>query len=324
MVEESRNTQRIGFLLTPRFGLLSFAAAIEPLRAANLLSRSPLYEVVQLSVDGKPVRSSSGNEFACRNLRSDGELCHSIFVCAGGNPEDWTDVAPAYPVLRRLARQGIRIGAISSGAYLLAAAGVLQNYDFTIHWEHAPLLRETFPELSPRQARYVIDRDRVTCGGGIAPLDLMHALIRERMGSIFARRVSDWFLHTAVAEPTAPQRGSTSERFGTNNPVLVSVLEKMEASIDRPLSRAKLAAFAGVSERQLNRLFREHLNDTFSNRYMTIRLQYGRRLVEQSPLSISEIAFATGFANASHFTSRFMQWFAETPTELRKKLRQTS
>ncbi|MGO8020027.1 GlxA family transcriptional regulator, partial [Rhizobium leguminosarum] len=74
-------------------------------------------------------------------------------------------------------REGVRIGGISGGPYLMAAAGLLGGRDFTIHWEHAAALLEAFPALTPRQARLMIDGNRITCGGGIAPLDMMHVLI---------------------------------------------------------------------------------------------------------------------------------------------------
>jgi transcriptional regulator GlxA family with amidase domain len=319
MATDQKNTQHVGFILIPNFGLMSYASATEPLRAANLLSGIPLYETVNLSADGKPVSSSSGILVDCKPVSGYGERCHIVFVCAGGGPLDWTGTEGLIASLRRLSRQGVRIGAISSGSYILAAAGLLDNRRFTIHWEHSPLLRETFPHLSPCQARYVLDGDRVTCGGGIAPLDMMHALIAERMGSHFARRVSDWYLHTAIAEPTAPQRGSSAERFGTNHPALLTILEKMEATIERPLSRRSMASFSGISARHLDRLFSTQITRSFLQTYVGIRLQHARRLLEQSPLSISEIAFATGFSSAAHFSSTYAAKFGHTPRGFRQQ-----
>lgn len=319
MVADSRNTQHIGFILTRNFALLSYASATEPLRAANLLSGTALYETVCLSADGEPVRSSSGMLAECMPVFPHGERCHTVFVCAGGGPEDWATGDRLIAALRRLSRQGVRIGAISSGSYILAAAGLLDNRDFTIHWEHSPLLKETFPNLNPRQARYVLDGDRVTCGGGVAPLDMMHALIAERMGSHFARRVSDWYLHTAIAEPTASQRGSIAERYGTNHPALLAILEKMEATVEYPLPRSSMAAFAGISERHLDRLFSGHLGRGFHQTYTSMRLQHARRLVEQSPLSISEIAFAVGFSSAAHFSRTYAAALGHTPREARRR-----
>lgn len=314
------NVQQFGFLLVPNFALMSYASAVEPLRAANLLAGTDLYEVLPLSLDGEAVRNSSGFALPCHDLATVGSACHTIFVCAGGGPRDWSSIDSAHGLLRRLARQGIRIGGISSGAYVLAAAGLLDNRDFTIHWEHAGLLKEAFPHLAPRQARYVLDADRITCAGGIAPLDMMHVIIAERMGSHFARRVSDWYLHAAVAEPGAPQRGSAPERFGTHHPALITVLEKMEASIERPFNRSAMARLAGISPRHLDRLFADNLGCGFLETYRNIRLDHARRLVEQSPLSIGEVAFATGFSSASQFSRAFNVRFSISPVALRIRI----
>lgn len=314
---DPRNLHRIGFVLLPNFALMSYASATEPLRAANLIAGSPLYEVVPLSADGRPVRSSAGPEIACGRLADHGGACHTLHVCAGGNPADWRGSAALHAPLRRFARDGVRIGGISSGAYVLAEAGLLETCDFTIHWEHAPLLRETFPHLAPRQARFVIDGGRMTCGGGVAPLDMMHALIAGRMGADFARRVSDWYLHTAVAEPADPQRGSAAERHGTNHPALLAVLEKMETAIETPLSRSEMARLAGISPRHLDRLFLAHRGRGFLATYRGIRLERARRLLEQSPLSVAEIAYATGFSGAGHFARAFKAAYGRTPAKAR-------
>lgn len=313
---------RYGIALTPNFALMSYSSATEPLRAANLISQTELYEIVPLSVGGRPVACSSGFSIPCRDIATAGPGCHTIFVVAGGNPDDWASAASLYPLLRKLSRQGIRIGGISSGAYLLAAAGLLDQRDFTIHWEHAPALKEAFPNLAPRQARYVLDGDRPTCGGGVAPLDMMHALIAERMGTAFARRVSDWYLHTAIAEPSAPQRGSSAERFGTHHRAVIAVIEKMETTIEQPLDRPNMARLAGISVRHLERLFVEQVGAGFSETYLRIRLDHALKLLEQSPLSISDIGFATGFSSASHFSRAFKARFGRGPRAMR--LRQKS
>lgn len=316
---ENSSVQKIGFLLVPNFALMSYASATEPLRAANLIAGIDLYEIMPLSVDGVAVCSSSGLSVACADLAMAGPACHTVFVCAGGGPRDWARVDAAHGTLRRLARQGVRIGGISSGAYILAAAGLLDNRDFTIHWEHAGVLKEAFAHLTPRQARYVLDGDRVTCAGGVAPLDMMHAMIAGRMGSHFARRVSDWYLHTAVAEPGAPQRGSAPERHGTHHPALLTVLEKMEAAIEQPLDRREMARLAGISMRHLDRLFAENLQAGFLETYRNIRLDHARKLLEQSPLTIAEIGFATGFSSAGHFSRAFKARFAVTPGGFRMR-----
>lgn len=316
---DQATAQKIGFIPVRNFALMSYASATEPLRAANLIAGSSLYEVMPLSLDGVPVRSSAGLDLACQDLSKIGESCHTVFICAGGGAADWEESDGLYPILRRMARQGVKLGGISSGAYILAAAGLLDHHSFTIHWEHAPILKEAFPHLSPKQTRFVIDGARITCGGGVAPLDMMHALITDRMGADFARRVSDWYLHTAVAEAIDPQRASSAERFGTHHRVLLAVLEKMEASIEQPLRREAMARWAGVSARHLNRLFSTHQSGTFSAAYKAIRLKHARRLLEQSALSVSEVAFATGFSNAAQFSNAFAAVYGIRPKTARKQ-----
>lgn len=313
VIETNRISQSFGFVLLPNFALMSYASATEPLRAANLLAGRSLYVVRSLSLGGQPVRSSGGVEIACDDIGEVGPDLHAVLVCAGGGPQDWVGGDKLFSALRRLSRLGVRIGAISSGSYLLAAAGLLDGRDFTIHWEHAPVLREAFPNLTPRQARYVIDGDRITCGGGVAPLDMMHALIAERMGAHFAGRVSDWYLHTAVAESTDPQRGSDAERYGTNNPILLSAIHKMQATIENPIDRTAMARFLGTSPRHLNRLFHQHLDTGFLQFYRAIRLQHARQLLEQGPLSLLEIAVATGFSSTTHFSTAFRKHFGMPP-----------
>ncbi|MFB2550222.1 GlxA family transcriptional regulator [Ensifer soli] len=313
-------SQTFGFILVPGFALMSYASAVEPLRAANLLAGRDLYRVEAFSLDGAPAAASGGVLVPASGLPSKAGDLHTVFVCAGGSPSDW-NVAPVLACLRQLAREGIRIGGISGGPYLMAAAGLLEGRDFTIHWEHAPALIEAFPGLEPRQARYVLAPGRITCGGGVAPLDLMHALISERMGPDFAMKVSDWFLHSHVESSGAPQRASLTERYGVRHPALLAVLDKMAATVEAPLPRSVMAAFAGISTRHLDRLFSVNLASSYQKEYRTLRLDHARRLLRQSPLSISEIAFATGFSSAGQFSRAYREAFSLTPREDRRYTR---
>jgi AraC family transcriptional regulator, glycine betaine-responsive activator len=309
--------QTFGFILLPGFALMSFAAATEPLRAANLLAGRRLFEIV-LYGETETALSSSGIPTPTAPLPTRAEGLTTAFVCAGGAPADWRRPA-VHQALRRLAGEGVRIGGISGGPYVLAEAGLLNGRRFTIHWEHAPALAEAFPDLRPEPARFVIDGARVTCGGGIAPLDLMHELIAERMGADFARRVSDWFLYTHVAQGGGPQRAALAERFAVHHPVLLTVLAKMETTLEAPLSRDAMARFAGVSARHLDRLFAEHRGVSFLDDYHRLRLEHADRLLRQSALSISEIAFATGYSGSSHFTRTYRRRFGIPPSQARGK-----
>ena len=313
-----RLTQNVGFILLDGFALMSYASASEPLRAANLIAGKPLYSTASFTVDGAPGRSSSGALVPASALPRHAGMLNMVFVCAGGDPRAGLDPA-VLACLRVLAREGVRIGGISGGPYVLAAAGLLSGRHFTIHWEHAPALKEAFPDLEPEPARFIIDGNRITCGGGIAPLDMMHALIADRMGADFARRVSDWYLHTEVGASVAPQRASLAERYRLHHPTLLSVLEKMQTTLEAPLSRVAMARFAGITPRHLDRLFATHAGTTYATEYRRLRLDHAHRLLQQSGLSISEIALSTGFSSPGHFSRQYAEAFNMTPREARRK-----
>ena len=309
--------QTIGFLLVPGFALMSYASAIEPLRAANLFAGRTLYRWVHIAPKDPVVTSSSGAAVPANARVGDDLDLDLLLVCAGGNPAQFAH-RPTFAWLRRLAQRGLRIGGVSGGPFILARAGIMGGYRMTIHWEHAPAFAEEFPDLLLTRARYVIDRNRVTCAGGVAPLDLMHALIAERHGADLATRTSDWFLHTDVHPGGGPQRASLSERYGIHRRELIAALELMQNNLSEPLDRGQVARHVGLSTRQLDRLFAGHLSKSFADHYRSIRLEAARELLRHSALTITEIAIATGFANASHFSRLFKAEHGISPSEERR------
>ena len=302
---------RVGILPVPGFALMSYACTVEPLRAANLLSDSELYDIVHFSSDG-PVPSSGAAVIERTCCPGDVEGLDLLLVVAGGDPFAFED-ANIFEWLRLLDTQGVRIGGVSGGSVILAAAGLMEGRRMTVHWEHAAALSETHPDCLIERRLYVIDRDRVTCGGGTAPLDLMHALISSQWGGGFARLVSDWFLHTDIRAPADPQRGTLAERLGSNSPHLVEAVSAMEDHIADPLSLSQLAMVAGVTPRHLNRLFSERLGRSTMAYYRAMRLDVAQRLIKDTPMSIAEVSEATGFATSSHFSGAYRRNFGVSP-----------
>jgi transcriptional regulator GlxA family with amidase domain len=210
------------------------------------------------------------------------------------------------------------LGGVSGGPVILARAGLMARRRMTVHWDHAPALAEISPSLMIERSLYVIDRDRVTCAGGTAPMDLMHALIARHHGARFARQVSDWFLHTDIRPSGGPQRAGLVERHGTTNAALLDAITAMESHVADPLDLAQLARFAGVGPRQLNRLFRQRLGSSTMDYYRRLRLEKARALLRGSAMPMTEIALATGFAGSAHFASRHSRSYGAPPSSLRK------
>jgi transcriptional regulator GlxA family with amidase domain len=311
---KQQSTQVIGLLLIPDFALMSYACVVEPLRAANLMAGREIYRWIHVSSREKSVTSSCGATVPCAaTIRDVGKL-DLLLVCAGGEPAAFND-AGTLAWLRRMAVSGTRVGGVSGGPFILAKAGIMDGIRMTIHWRHAPAVREAYPKILLTRSLFVIDRNRLTCAGGTAPLDMMHALIAERHGVELARKVSDWFLHTEVRSAKGAQRASAVERYGVHNAPLIGALELMEKHLGIPLERTEVARRVGVSTRQLDRLFSSKLKRSFHNHYRGIRLQHSRELVHQTSATIAEIAAACGFSSASHFTRAYRENYGNPPSE---------
>ncbi len=316
MKESPLRPIRIGFLLIDGFALMSYSSAIEPLRAANQLAAKKIYDVQHFGVPGCVTRSSCGAQIVSTVDFDQAYLFDLVLVVTGGDPASFDDVS-VFKWLRRLAHRGVRLGGVSGGPVILAAAGVMRGYRMTVHWEHATVLSELSPGLVIERSLYVIDRDRITCAGGIAALDMMHAFITEHCGLEFARRVSDWFMHTEIRASSEPQRAGLVERYATTCGPVIDAIEAMENHIADTLDLQQLARLSGVSPRQLNRLFQQKMGRSTISFYRHIRLQKARNLLTSSPLSITEIALATGYTSSAHFSSSFNQAFDMTPSSMR-------
>jgi len=310
------SAQSVGFLLVPGFALMSYAAAIEPLRAANLISGKPLYRWWLAAPGGKPVMASNGLAIIPDVGAGSDRDVDMLFVCAGGNPATFND-RQVFAWLRKLARRGVTIGGISGGPYLLARAGLLDGRRVTLHWEHQPAFSEDFPDVAVTPSLFEFDGNRITCSAGTSALDMMVALIEREHGRQLAAAVGDWFLHTHIREGMGPQRMDLRLRLGIADEKLLRVLRRMEGNIEAPQSRAELARIAGVSVRQLERLFRRHLGHGIHRQYSSMRLERARQLLRETTLPVLDVAIATGFSSSSQFARAYKRTFGEPPSRTR-------
>lgn len=316
--------QSVGFLLIPGFALLSYAAAIEPLRAANQLAGKTLYRWWHATPDDKPALASNGAAILpdCKFGSSTGPL-DLLLVCAGGNPAAFSDKR-TFAWLRKIAARGVIVGGVSGGPFILAKAGLLYDRRCTVHWEHVPAMQEAFPDVDLARSLFEIDGNRITCSGGVSGLDMMVALITRDHGYELGAAVGDWFLHTHIREGTGPQRMDLRFRLGVADEKLLKALRAMETNLETPLSRQRIAAIAGVSLRQLERSFQGSLGHGIHEHYLRLRLARSRQLLRETSLSILEVALATGFASASQFSRAFKQAYGFRPREARRSDRSAS
>jgi len=307
------------FLLVPELSMMSLAAAIEPLRSLNRLTGRQAFVWRLASLDGQPVMASNGlplAAMACEQALGDADY---LFVC-GGPRVRMPDERRYHAILRQVARRRIRVGSLSTGSYLLARAGLLHGYRCTIHWESRPAFQEDFPELACTPKIYEIDRDRLTCSGGTAAMDMMLHLIADSYGTELARGVANQFHHERIRDERDDQLcGQLQAHFP---PKLRSAIETMQHHIEEPCALPTIARRVSLSPRQLERLFLRHVSMTPLRYYMRLRVERGRELLLYSNKPIVEVAVSSGFASTSHFANWYRRFFGQRPSDVRAHWRQ--
>ncbi|HEX9789723.1 MAG TPA: GlxA family transcriptional regulator [Kiloniellales bacterium] len=307
---------RIGLILIPNFSMIAFTAAVEPLRLANRTSGRSLYEWHLFSVDGRPVTASNGISLTAEGDLDKATAMPVVAICSGVEVQKNTNKA-VISWLRRVARKGAEVGALCTGSHILACAGLLDGYRCTIHWENLAAFVEDFPEIEITSELFEIDRNRFTCAGGTAAIDMMLNVISLQHGHELAASVADQFMHERIRDQNDHQRMSLLVRLGVRHPKLLSVIEVMEKNLEEPLNRIDLARDANLSTRQLERLFRKYLNRSPARYYLELRLDKARLLLLQTNMSIIDVALACGFVSASHFSKCYRDFYGRTPRKER-------
>jgi AraC family carnitine catabolism transcriptional activator len=308
---------RIGFLLVPQFSMLELFCAIEPLRIANRLGGLE-FSWSFISADGAPVAASNDIPVAASQSLQTIKDLPILIVMASFEPEA-TIQRQDQAKLRDLARHGTLMGGIDTGPFILARAGLLRDRRTTLHWESIAAFGEEFPDIPTTATLFELDRDRLTCPGGTAPIDMMLHLIGLRAGEKLANAVAEQIVHPRIRPGHDPQRMPPGQRYRIDNPAIIRAIDVMEANLDEPLAIAELARACEVSQRQLERLFHGQLHETAKAFYVRLRLERARQLLAESRRPIAEIAVATGFASRAHFTRAYRRAFGMAPGSRRPR-----
>lgn len=311
-------SQDFYFLLMPGFSAIGFISAIEPLRVANRF-RGELYRWHVLSADGGPVLASNGMSINADAALEPLKKGATLLVVAGFEPLRCVNPALEH-WLRRLDHDGVTLGGIDTGSFVLAQAGLLDGHRVTLHWEAIDAFKESYPQLTVTQELFEIDRRRITSAGGTASIDLLLDLIAQAHGPDLAVQVSEQFVLGRIRPRQDHQRMEVATRYGIRNKKLVQVIGEMEQHSEPPLSTLALADSIKVTRRQLERLFRLHLNDTPSNFYLRLRLEKARQLLRQTDMSVLEVSIACGFESPSYFTRSYRAKYQRCPREDRRRL----
>ncbi|GHC16536.1 GlxA family transcriptional regulator [Aidingimonas halophila] len=314
--------RHVGFVLLPGFSLLAQACAMEPLAVANQLAGARLYSSASFALDPQAVKSMAEASLVPQhNLVGDtpsvSDTSLDMVLVCGPSPLPPLDLEGLRSWLQRLAGRGIVLGGIAGGTEVLACAGVLDGYRATLPWQRFDAFASDHPRVTLSQQLFEIDRDRLTCGGGTASMDMMMTLIGHHHGQPLAERVSEHFVLERIRMADEPQQVSLRSRLGHAPQSLHDAVSLMEANIEEPLTTHELAEHLGISRRQLERLFKKYLKAVPSRYYLDIRLQQARKLLRDSDRPVGDIALQTGFSSGAHFSTAYRNHYGITPREER-------
>lgn len=301
---------RIAVLLFDQFSNLCLANCIEPMRAANTLGPAPIFDWQIVTIDGRPVRSSSGIDILASAALPQLRALDYLFVMAS-----YAHQKHDTPANRRMLREATRKARVTvgldAGPWLLASAGLLDGRRATVHWDLLDEFTERFLEVEASRARFLRDGPIVTCAGAMSALDLMLDLIAEHIGISARLDVEAVFLH---GDP--PIGDEASDRVA--DPLVRRALALMRDSVERPLNLTALARRLSCQPRTLDRHFRARLGAPPGTVYRHLRLSTARKLVEDSTLSVSEIALRCGYDSPAALTRAIRRVYGATPSALRR------
>ncbi|MEL7254914.1 MAG: GlxA family transcriptional regulator [Pseudomonadota bacterium] len=301
-------------LVVPHFNLAATTSFIDPFRVANYLHGETLFRWDVVSEQGGAVQASNGITLHAEPLSQIANTRRDMVIVSSSWSPDAHSSPTLHAALWRWARQGATLGGLDTGAFILAEAGLLTGRRATVHYEHIDAFGETYPEIELTEDLFVYDGNRITCAGGSASVDFALNILRGTHGDALANATARYVFHQSIRPPGSQQNTDFVEPIGTTAPRHVRrAIALMEQNLEHPLSITDICIEARVSQRQLDRLFREYVKKSPAAYYRDIRLDRARGLVTQTEMPLAQVALASGFASQEHFSRAYRTRFGLPP-----------
>lgn len=317
---DSRSTpMRIGILLMPSFSNFGLAAFIEPLAISNWLTQQQLFSWELLSLDGESVSASNGLRSSVDQsiARSpDYDLC---VVIASFDVHRHTQNPQLRSWLRRQACFGAVMVGIETGTELLAAAGVLDGHAAAVHWDNLQGFQESYPRIQTSAQLYTVERQRMTCAGATSVLDMLLSWLQNQVQGSLAKEVAMHMLVSEVREAEGSQMEGHKRNLGTLARKMYKAIDLMEQHIEETLTCEEIARRVGLSRRQMERQFMQYTGLSPLKYYLSLRLSRAHSLLQQTRLSVSQVAAGSGFCSLEHFSRVYRAKFGCAPSNDRSQ-----
>lgn len=298
---------RISFLLFDRFSNLCLANCLEPLRAANSVSRARVFDWQILTMTGAAVDSSSGMQVLPHAAAGAMERCDYLFILSSYG-HTLHDTSRTRQTLRGAAKRARILVGMDTGPWLMASAGLLEGRRATLHWDLQDAFAERFLGVETMRARVIRDGPVITCAGAMSAMDLMMELIAQHAGMAARLDVEDQFMHGSDTPAIPPEPDG----------LVRGALAQMRANVERPLPLAAIAQQLHCQPRTLDRHFRRALGAPPGTVYRHMRLSEARKLLDSTGLGIAEIAVRCGYESPAALARAMRARYGAAPSGLRR------
>ena len=318
---ENKHVYLVGFVLLEHFSMMSFTAAVDVLVTANLVQAETVYIVSSFGLKNTSVTSDLGIDIATSAIIAEinnraQQPFDLLFVC-GGLRCDLTENSKLSQTIKTADKRGTLLGGIWNGVVSLVQANQLKQQPCALHIDNHPLMQEHFPAVNLTNKSFIYTTDHLSCADALGALEMMLAVVEDTSGKATFNAVKEILNCNRVFEGSVDQliQFGDSDQFPA---VLRNAIQLMHSNIEETISIDDIAVYLAVNRRQLERLFKQHMDTSPSRHYLEIRLTYARRLLVQSKDSITSIAIACGFISSNHFSNCFSQYFRMSPSTCRK------
>jgi transcriptional regulator GlxA family with amidase domain len=315
-------SRTIAIAAMPGVQLLDVSGPLDVFAEANVQVGRPAYRLLVLSSKPGQIRSSSGARLVADHMIGDGfdEAIDTLLIAGCPNAADDRHSPAILDWLRRTARGARRFGSVCSGAFLLAAAGLLDGRRVTTRWAVARQLAERYPEIEvDEDAIHVRDGKVRTAAGVTAGLDLALALVEEDLGRDVAKRIASQLVMFFRRPGGQLQFSRKGEAAPLGRSALQEVQRWIAANPGLDHSVARLAQRVKLSPRHFARLFRDEVGITPAVWVEAARVASARAMLEDGQNTPKQVAARCGFADADVLRRAFNRHVGVTPAEYRKR-----
>jgi AraC family carnitine catabolism transcriptional activator len=312
----------VAILLCPGFSHFALPAVTEPLFVANWLLGENTFVWQTYSVDGLAVATSSGASVPVNAPLGARDEAETVLVLASFESRAVARDDRVLNWLRRMAATSARIGGIETASEILAAAGLLDRRRVAVHWYNVEGFQERFPDVIAESARFRRDGRFLSSAGATATIDLMLSLIAEATSDSVASEVA----RHLMVDPSGPDRPLPVPPTGqrTDDPLVRRALALIDERLDESRNCAALARDLGVSLRQLQRRVEAARGRSLGREWQEAQFARAHQLVQQTDLSLTEIAIAVGYGSLEAFSRAYRKRFGISPSGDRGQTTETS